>query len=152
MGLEADQQDVRFDFEGSLEFARTLWRLSDDLHVVGTWRRGAIERALRSWQGAHAVEFADRANDEIGTTAAVVEQLRNEAGAWALLWTQARELQNHRLRARAVDEERDSRSFGEWGVDKLTGSDDSNAEVAATPCLMTPQPPNFEDTNVEFRP
>jgi len=145
-------EDVVFDFEGSMELARRLWRSADELEAVGVWRFGAGERALASWRGRYASEFVDRANDESAGTAAVVSGLRSEAMQWVQAWVSSREEQNRIVRARAVKEERDNRSWSERNLGDHAVGDDSDSQILFTPCLMSPQPPHFEDPNPVYRP
>ncbi|MDZ4828298.1 MAG: hypothetical protein SGJ13_17805 [Actinomycetota bacterium] len=144
--------DVVFDFEGSLAQARRLWRLADELEQYGVTRYRGVESILESWQGRYASVFAPRIYTEGQNLMAIVELLREEARLWSAAWEGARSEQNLRLRARAVFDEKASRSTGEGLWDDITGSEDSDREVGPPPRLTRPQPPDFVDVNPVYRP
>jgi hypothetical protein len=98
----ADWDDVRFDYDGSLDVARRLWQLADTLEgLAGERRRWAIE-ALVEWEGRFATEYAGRLDVELGDVGRHATDLRGAALGWAQAWASAINQQNRRLHARAV--------------------------------------------------
>lgn len=115
--------DVRFDFEGSLRLARSLWAYADELEAAKGVRRTDADGALRSWKGPYGDEFRERTDEEQQTIRALIAGLRSDADAWAGAWKAAMDEQNRRLYARRVDALKAERSKLEKVGDFLTGFD-----------------------------
>jgi hypothetical protein len=131
--------DVRFDWEGSLDLARRLWRFADDLDELRRSRSATAARALESWRGAVAVEFGDRLDHELIGLEQAASRLREGACDWAAAWTRAIDQQNHVLHARACERARSERSLLEQIGGWLVGHD-LPEPPAPRP---VPQPPAF---------
>lgn len=116
-------RDVRFDFDGALRLARSLWAYAEDLEAARGTRRGHAADALRSWRGPFGDEFRERAGDEASSLASLISGLRSDADAWAGAWKNAMDEQNRRLYARRVDEIKAERSNLEKVGDFFTGFD-----------------------------
>lgn len=140
---------IRFDFDGSLELARRLWSLADDLVDEDNGREGEYDTAMAKWEGPYGVEFAGRRTDERSSRTAVVTGLRADARSWAAAWAAALDQQNKNNRAAAVQHERDSRNIFEQGWDATFGEDDSDEQVAQVPDVPVPTPPLFNATATE---
>lgn len=115
--------DVRFDFEGSLRLARSLWAYADELEAAKGIRRTDADDALRSWRGPYGDEFRERTEEELQTIGALIAGLRSDADAWARAWKDAMDEQNRRLHARRVDALKAERSMLEKAGDFFTGFD-----------------------------
>ena len=135
-------QDVRFDYEGSLQLARELWAYADDLEHAKADRRAEALAALRTWRGPFGDQFRERADDEGPSLASLVAALRTEADQWASAWKQAMDEQNRRLYARRVDQIKAERSALEKLGDKLFGFD----YPAPPPPVPKPGPAGFHAT------
>lgn len=142
MGLSGNQSDVRFDFDGSLRLARSLWAYAEELDAGRGDRRDDAATALRSWRGRFGEEFRDRANDEQSALATIVAALRTEADSWAAAWKAATDEQNRRLYARRVEQMKEERSFLEKAGDYFTGFD----YPPPPPPVPKPAPPGFYAT------
>lgn len=139
---------VDFDFDGSLDLARKLWALAEDLEQEDRGRGRQAETALAAWRGPHATRFAERRAVEQSSAANVVAGLQDDARAWASAWVEAMYQQNRNNRAARVQEVRDDRGFFEKGWDEYGfGEDDSESKVAAAARPATPQPPSFHPTD-----
>ena len=116
--------DVRFDFEGSLQLARRLVGLADEIDTLMAARVAGAEDALATWLGRFATEFAERVNTESSDIATISADLRVSAEGWALAWKDSMDEQNRRLYAREVDRVESSRSGWDsfWGG--IVGHDD----------------------------
>lgn len=115
--------DVRFDFDGSLRLARSLWAFADELEAGRAARDGAVEVALRSWKGPFGDDFRARASDERQSLGSLIAALRSDADAWAQAWKDATDEQNRRRWARQVEQIKAERSMVEKVGDFLTGFD-----------------------------
>jgi len=93
----ADWNDVRFDYDGSLDLARRLWRLADTLDTIGAQRRQSAVEAVVQWRGRFGVEFIGRVDAELGELGRHAHDLRGAAVGWAHAWANAINLQNRRL-------------------------------------------------------
>ena len=140
---------VRFDFDGSLELARKLWSIADDLVDEDNGRRTEAETALAKWEGPYGTEFSGRRADEHTSRVNVIAGLRADARSWASAWAVALDQQNKNNRAQAVIDEREDRSLLEKGWDSTFGSDDSDDQVDQVPEVPVPQPPAFTPTATE---
>jgi hypothetical protein len=131
----ADWNDVRFDYDGSLDLARRLWQFADRLDALGGARHRWAVEALVEWEGRFGVEFADRVDVEIGDVGRIGADVRNTALGWAQAWANALNQQNRRLHARAVERTRQQRSNWDKVSGWLTGHDDLPPDpwVRATP-------------------
>ena len=123
MGLSGNSSDVRFDYEGALRLARTLWSFAEDLEAAKADRRAEAVEALRTWRGPYGDQFRDRVDDEQTSLASLVAALKTEADLWASAWKQAMDEQNRRLYARMVDQMKDERSTLAKVGDFFTGFD-----------------------------
>ena len=140
------QQDIPFDFEGSLRLARALWSLADELTEAAARRAESRAMALADWTGPHADHFsAARAPDEDAGVDNVDAGLRTEAVAWGVAWARAVGDQNRVAWARAVERERGDRSVAERLGDFFVG-DDSASAVPEPEVVTMPQPPAFRPT------
>lgn len=138
---------VDFDFEGSLELAKQLWSLAEELEREDRGRGRQGETALEKWRGPYATQFAQRRATEEASALNVVDGLRTDARAWATAWVDAMEQQNKNNRAAKVDQVRDDRGLLEKGWDEYGfGEDDSESKVAAAERPATPRPPSFAPT------
>lgn len=123
MGLSGNSSDVRFDYEGALRLARTLWALADELEDAKGARQREVLAALRTWRGPFGDQFRDRAEDEQTSIASLVAALRSDADQWAQAWKMAMDEQNRRLYARKVDQIKKDRSTLDKVGDFFTGFD-----------------------------
>lgn len=137
---------VEFGFEGSLELARQLWALADDLVTEDGGRNGEYETAKAKFEGPHADSFAERRDTERSSRSNVVAGLREDARAWAEAWAKAMLQQNKNNRVDAVEQASEDRGWLEKGWDATFGSDDSDSEVAQAEQPPTPTPPSFTAT------
>ena len=119
----ANARDVRFDFEGSLRLARSLWAYADELQAARSVRDTDAGVALRSWRGPFGDEFRERAADEQHSLSALIAALRSDADAWAQAWKDATDEQNRRVWARQVEQMKAERSMMEKVGDFFTGFD-----------------------------
>lgn len=137
---------VDFDFGGSLDLARTLWSLAEDLEAADGAREGKSATALTKWKGPYATQFTQRRADERTSAANVAEGLRDDARSWAAAWVEAMHQQNKNNRAAQVEQVREDRWWGEKAWDATLGEDESESKVAAAERPSTPQPPSFQPT------
>ena len=139
---------VDFDFDGSLELARKLWALAEDIEQEDRGRGRQAETAVRKWAGPYATQFAERRATEEASATNVIAGLQADAQAWAAAWVEAMYQQNKNNRAAEVQDVRDDRGFFEKGWDEYGfGEDDSESKVAAAERPATPQPPSFHPTD-----
>ena len=139
-------QPVEFDVDGSLELARSLWRMSDDLKAAASARDTHVETASKGWKGPHGDKFRTLAGSEQTDFVVSAQSLRRAANSWAGAWVDAVNENRRREHAAAVEEERNSRSFGEQFFDNFVG-DDSAAVVGPAPLPVTkPVGPHFNPT------
>ena len=140
---------VDFDFDGSLQLAKNLWQLADDLSTENTGRGTEGETALAKWEGPFSTQFGERRTAESDSYRNVFEGLRDDARSWATAWVEAMHQQNKNNRAAKVEEVRDNRSWGESAWDSTFGEDDSDEQVGEADRPSTPQPPDFAATAQE---
>lgn len=141
--MSADWADVRFDYDGSLQLARDLWALADELDAVATDRRAAAVDALVDWLGPTSDRFGGRIDVELADLHRIAADLRTGAQAWAQAWADALNLQNRRLYARACAVARRERSMFDSLVGGLFGHDDLPPAPATR---ATPIAPYFAAT------
>lgn len=123
MGLSGNPSDVRFDYDGALRLARTLWAYAEDLQSAKGARRSEAMDALQAWRGPFGDQFRDRIGDEQTSMASLIAALKTEADLWASAWKQAMDEQNRRLYARRVEQMKEERSRLEKLGDFFTGFD-----------------------------
>lgn len=140
---------VQFDWDGSLQLARQLWNLADDLQTEDTGRESQYDTAKAKWLGTYGDEFADRRVTERGSKNHVVAGLREDARAWAQAWASAMDQQNKNNRAAEVERVRDDRSLWDKGVDATVGEDNSDDKVPMPDSVPVPTPPGFAPTATE---
>ena len=140
---------VDFDFEGSLQLARKLWQLADDLVTEDNGRSTEAETALDKWEGPYGTQFGERRTAESDSRTNVVSGLRTDARSWASAWVEAMHQQNKNNRAAKVEDVRENRAWYEKGWDATFGEDDSDEQVGEADRPSTPQPPEFTATAEE---
>lgn len=140
---------VAFDWDGSLELARKLWSLADDLTHEDAGRETQFDTAKAKWEGAYGKQFVQRRSTERSSRSNVVAGLRDDARAWAKAWAQAMDQQNKNNRAAEVERISDDRGMIEKGWDKTFGSDDSDDKVPMPDSVPVPTPPGFAPTATE---
>lgn len=140
---------VQFDFEGSLQLARMLWSLADDLRSEAMERERNATVASERWRGRYADDFGERMSTETSNRLEIAAQLREDARNWARAWQTALDQQNKINRINRVQEISDSRNIFQKGWDATVGSDDSDSKVAAVPEVPVPTPPAFLPTATE---
>ena len=99
MGLSA-AADVRFDYVASLQLARRLWALGDEVDELMANRVSHARTALTDWLGRYGTQFADRIDSEAQQATAIANDLRTAAEQWAVRWAEAMNEQNRILHAR----------------------------------------------------
>lgn len=138
MGYSA-AADVPFDFEGVLSLCRQLWDLAAEVDGLKTTRSDAAATALTRWEGAFAVEFAARADDEGASASQIAAGLRGDAMGWAAAWESAMDENNRRRWARHHKKWKDDQSV----LDDLLGSEDHTPQPDP---VGQPQAPGFAAT------
>ena len=136
--------DVVFDFEGSLQLARKLWAVADQLEKVRDARVGLAADALVSWTGPHGVDFAGRANLETTQATVAAGQLREGATLWATAWKAAMDEQNWINMQREKQRVKDDRNWAQDQWASWTGDDDMPADPAE---VTVPSAPSFAATS-----
>lgn len=142
---------VKFDFEGSLQLARQLWSLADDLEREDDGRETQYETAKAKWLGTYAAQFVSRRETERTSRSNVVAALKADAKAWAKAWATAMDQQNKNNRAAEVQRVSDERPWWEKGWDATFGEDDSESKVPHPEPVPVPTPPHFAATATETR-
>ncbi len=94
---------VVFDYSGSLELARRLVALADQLDDAFLSRRGVFEIALAAWSGPSRDHVANALQHELVRGRQVEVSLRSEADAWARAWARAVDEHNQLMWRSAVD-------------------------------------------------
>jgi len=142
MGLSA-AADVRFDYVASLQLARRLWALGNEVDELMTNRVGLASEALADWLGVYGTQFAERVDTESMQASAIAGQLRAAAEQWAARWAEAMNEQNRINFAREVKRVEDDRNIVEdiWGG--IVGHNDLPPEP---PTIDVPSAPNFHAT------
>lgn len=140
---------VAFDWDGSLELARKLWALADDLTHEDAGRENQYDTAKAKWEGKYGEQFADRRTTERASRTNVVAGLRDDARAWAKAWAQAMDQQNKNNRAAEVERVSDDRGLIEKGIDATVGEDNSDDKVPMPEAVPVPTPPGFAPTATE---
>lgn len=141
--MHADWTDVRFDYDGSLQLARELWGLADEVDAVGADRHAAAVEALVDWLGPTRDRFGGRIDVEVADLHRIATDLRGGAQAWAQAWADALNLQNQRLYARACARAERERSTFDKVMGGLFGHDDLPPPPATR---ATPTAPLFAAT------
>lgn len=142
---------VAFDFAGSLELARMLWALADQVEAESGTRSTAAQTAKTGWLGKYGDDFTARRGDEqVGATNVAI-RLREEAKGWASAWKRAMDEQNKRNRAAKVTEVRNKRGWVERNIGDRVLGDDSEQQVRGVTAVSTPKPPAFIATAEEQR-
>lgn len=104
MGDPFSGGDVPFDFEGSLQLARQLWALADEIESENSQRQLDFVAATAKWRGVYGRQFIDRRHTEQKSVDAVCNGLREDAKAWAKAWAEAMEQQGRNNRAKALED------------------------------------------------
>ena len=146
MGYQGAGGTVVFDFEGSLDLARALWRLADEVESQDRAREGEFETAKKKWRGAYGDQFVVRRDEERTSVRTVIEGLRTDARSWAKAWADAKFQQRKNDRVAEIEEIRANRGFVERTYDTITRHDDSEDQVAPAVPVSPPQPPTFTPT------
>jgi hypothetical protein len=141
---------VQFDFEGSLQLARQLWGIADDVQTEDDGRETQYDTAKAKWLGTYADQFVGRREDERTSRATVVAALREDARLWAQAWARALDQQNKNNRAAEVERIRDDRGLFERGWDSTFGEDDSDDQVPMPEPVSVPTAPSFLPTASEI--
>jgi len=142
MGLSA-AADVRFDYVASLQLARRLWALGDEIDELMSNRVRHARTALTDWLGVYGTQFADRVDSESMQATAIANDLRTGAEQWAVRWAEAMNEQNRILHARETKRVEDDRNIVEDVVGGLFGHDDLPPDP---PAIEVPTSPNFYAT------
>lgn len=140
MGGLSTASDVRFDYEASLQLARRLYALGDEVDQLMTNRETLSETALKDWLGPYGTEFSGRIDSEGTQARSIATQLREGARQWAVRWAEAMNEQNSILLAREIKRVEDSRSGWDNFMGGMFGHDDL---PSAPPTLDVPSAPNF---------
>ena len=144
--VKAGGRAVQFDWDGSLELARKLWALAEDLQHEDAGRETQYDTAKAKWRGAYGEQFAERRSTERASCTNVITGLRDDARAWAQAWAQAMDQQNKNNRAAEVERVSDDRGLIEKGIDATVGSDDSDSKAPKPASVPVPTPPGFAPT------
>jgi hypothetical protein len=142
MGLEA-AADVRFDYVASLNLARRLWALGNEVDQVMTNRVQHARTALTAWLGVYGTQFAERIDSESVQATAIANDLRAGAEQWAIRWAEAMNEQNNILFARETKRVEDERSGWDNFKGTFVGHDDL---PNSPPTIDVPTAPNFYAT------
>jgi hypothetical protein len=142
MGLSA-AADVRFDYVASLQLARRLWALGDEVDELMANRVRGARTALTDWLGRYGTQFADRIDSESQQATAIANDLRAAAEQWAVRWAEAMNEQNRILHARESKRVEDDRNIVEDVVGGLFGHHDLPPDP---PGIEVPTSPNFYAT------
>jgi hypothetical protein len=142
MGLEA-AADVRFDYVASLQLARRLWALGEEVDQVWTNRVQQARTALVDWLGKYGTEFGERIDLETIQAQTIAGELRTAAEQWAIRWAEAMNEQNNILFARQVKHVEDNRSGWDNFAGTFVGHDDL---PPSPPTIDVPTSPNFYAT------
>jgi len=147
MGLDA-ANDVRFDYVGSLQLARRLWALGDQVDELMSNRIGHAQTALTDWLGAYGTQFAERIDSESMQTAAIAGELRFAAEQWAVRWAEAMNEQNSINHAREIKRVEGDRNV----LDEVSGFFFGHDDLPTSPLTIgIPAAPNFYATGTLTR-
>lgn len=116
------------DLDAVLRHCRTLLNLAEQLRSEARTRADSATEALADWNGDFADVFRTRMDDEAIDLANRARDLLTDADSWARIWADALNAENRRRRARAVEDEKNQRGFGERFVDVFHG-DDSGSQI-----------------------
>lgn len=136
---------VDFDFEGSLQLARRLWTMAEEIQAEDIDRNADFTTAKARFEGPHAESFVARREEERTSRTTVIESLREDARQWASAWADAMHQQNKNNRAAKVEQIRADRHWGERFIDSFVG-DDSEEQVPVPERPQNPWPPEFGPT------
>jgi hypothetical protein len=132
--------NVVFDYSGSLDLARKLWRFADDLDTARSTRGADAEGALKSWLGPLATDFSTRIDDEETSLRSAAAAVRSEAGAWGDMWASAVNEQqriNHARECKRIEEDRST-------VSKIWGGIVGHDDLPSAPAdVSAPSGPGF---------
>jgi hypothetical protein len=142
-GVHAGGQ-VRFDFDGALDLARSLWALADHVDSSQADRTNSARVTLDHWQGRYADSFREGVNVAVSNASHLSEAFRLDARNLATLWKRAMDQENLVRYAEHVDRMRAERGIIEHVRDYLFG-DDTDYGPRPSP-VPVPQPPNFAAT------
>ncbi len=147
MGMSA-ADDVRFDYVASLQLARRLWALADDVDAIRNQRVALGQTALSDWLGVYGTQFADRINSEDVQAATIANEMRAAAEQWGIRWAEAMNEQNSINHARETERVKDDRS----GWDNFTGFFGGHDDLPPTPgAVPPPTAPSFLPTGTLTR-
>ncbi len=134
---------VVFDWGGSLNLARALHSMADELTDLAGSRARLATTALAHWQGTYGEQFVGRIDDEVHTGTRLAAQLRAEAEGWAIEWQKAMDQENwdrYQATKRRVENQRSN-----W--DKLSGWAFGHDDLPNTPSAAArPIAPHFAAT------
>ncbi len=94
---------IAFDYSGSLELARRLVALADQLDDAFLARRGVFDLALAAWSGPRRDHVANLLQHELVRARQVEMSLRMEADAWARAWARAVDEHNQLMWRSTID-------------------------------------------------
>jgi len=134
--------DVDFDYQAALDLARRLRDLADRVDTVARSRQGRCGDALVGFAGAHADEFARRAEAEAANSLGLAVKLRQDADLCATIWKTAMDEENMRRYARHVQSLLRHRSLAERIWDGAFG----NGFPPEPHPVRQPQPPAYTPT------
>ena len=137
--------DVAFDFDGSLQLARTLYDLSTWLEGALEERIGAADEASRAWRGPLGDEFRLQTATDDDEARRLASSLHVAAVDWAQAWADAMTEQNRRNRERRITELASERNWAERAVDLVT-ADDPADHVAPADRVQPPHSPHYIPT------
>ena len=134
---------VVFDWAGSLNLAKALHAVADELTGLAGSRAGLATTALSHWEGMYGEQFVGRIDDEIQTGTRLAVQLRAEAEGWAIEWQKAMDQENWDRYQAAKSRVENQRS--NW--DKFSGWALGHDDLPNTPkAAGRPVAPNFAAT------
>lgn len=142
MSPHAIGTDVDFDFQGALHLARRLRDLADRVETLARSRQCLVGDAVAGFAGAHADEFARRAQTDAEEAAKLAGRLRQDADLCATTWKGAMDEENRRRWARHVDSLRNHRNLGERIWDGAAGRKFPPEPQG----VAQPQPPSYAPT------
>ena len=88
--------DVRFDFEGALNLARSFWATAGEVESTQSARANAAAGAREHWRGTFREHFDQSQSTAAADARLVAEKLRATANLFALAWVRAKTEQYNR--------------------------------------------------------